>query len=448
LLPALVYGAFAVFGLAVVAVSTQPLHRLWGAWAAGTYCAAALLSLARFRWRRQVVLAVTVAGALIVPLCWLAATGQGMPEVGVVEHSAALLTQHGRPYQSAAQLGADVNGYNPYLPGMTLFGLPHALFGGGVATDPRVWDGIAFVLLFWAALRVAGCGSPVRRTGLLASSPLIAFPLTVSGNDLPVVGLLCLGLALASGAAGSRPVMAGIVLGAASALKATAWPALLVVGVLLAARGRFGAAAAAVLAVVAGPFLLIQPRDLFDNTIAFPLGLTKAHSPAASPLPGHLLAATGQAGHLAVIALMASAALGIGVALLVRPPRTVVAAAGYLALVLTLLFMLAPATRWGYFVYPLGIACWLCLSGLVQPASAWWRQAGEEDLERLRADLPWPGERVVQIADQDQRYDDDRGEQPDHDHVHPGIGQAEQEREADGNRAAADQGDPQECWHA
>ena len=79
------------------------------------------------------------------------------------------------------------------------------------------------------------------------------------------------------------------------------------------------------LAVVVGPILLIQPRDLIANTIDFPLGLTSAHSPAASPLPGHLIAATGAAGHLAVIALMAAGAAAVGI-LLVRarrapPPR-------------------------------------------------------------------------------------------------------------------------------
>ena len=395
LLPALAYGGFCAFALGVVVLSTQPLHRLWGSYAAAAYGCAALLSLTRLRWRRELLLAVTVVGALVAPLCWLAATGQGMPEVGVVAHSAELLVQHGRLYESAAQLGGNVNGYNPYLPGMALFGLPQALLGGGAATDPRVWDGIAFVLLFAGALRVAGVRGPMRRTAVLASSPLIAFPLTVSGNDLPVLGLLCLGLAFAAQRNASRagrtewlarvpwlrpvpgPVLAGVALGAAAALKATAWPALLVVGVLFAVRdgrgavGRFSAAAAAVLALLVGPILIVQPRDLVENTIAFPLGLTKAHSPAASPLPGHLLAATGAAGHLAVIALMVAAAVLVGVALLLRPPRTVVSAAGYLALTLTLLFTLAPATRWGYFVYPLGIGCWLCLSGLVQPRTAW-----------------------------------------------------------------------------
>ena len=361
------YAAFGVFGLAVFLVSDQSPHRLWGACAAAAYGCAALVSLTRLRWRRELALAVAVAGALAVPLCWLAAAGQGMPEVGVVARSAGLLVSHFRPYRSAAQLGADVYGYNPYLPGMTLFGLPRALFGGGAATDPRVWDGLAFAAAFAAALRIAGrtWSASVWRTALLTASPLIAFPLVVSGNDLPVLGLLCLGLAL-----GARP-WAGVALGAAAALKSTAWPALLIVGMLFLVRdgrgaaARFAGAAAAVLAVIVGPVLAIQPRDLITNTIAYPLGLTSAHSPAASPLPGHLIAATGPAGHLTVIALMVAGAAAVGVLLVTRPPRTAAAAGTYLALALTMLFTLAPATRWGYFGYPAGIGCWLWLSSRI-----------------------------------------------------------------------------------
>ena len=387
------YAAFGVFGLAVFLVSDQSPHRLWGACAAAAYSVAALVSLTRLRWRRELALAVAVAGALAVPLCWLAAAGQGMPEVGVVTRSAGLLVSHFRPYRSAAQLGADVYGYNPYLPGMTLFGLPRALFGGSVATDPRVWDGLAFAAAFAAALRIAGrtWSASVSRTALLTASPLIAFPLTVSGNDLPVLGLLCLGLALAarsraalplaghsraahSQAASLRavhPAWAGVALGAAAALKATAWPALLIVGVLFLVRdgrggaARFAGAAVAVLAALVGPVLVIQPRDLITNTIAYPLGLTSAHSPAASPLPGHLIAATGPAGHLAVIALMVAGAAALGILLVTRPPRTAAAAGACLALALTMLFTLAPATRWGYFGYPVGIGCWLWLSSRI-----------------------------------------------------------------------------------
>ena len=193
---AVAYGAFGLFALGVLVVSNQTPHRLWGACAAAAYACAALVSLTRLRWRRELALTAAAAGAVVVPLCWLAATGQAMPEVGVVAHSAELLVKHGRPYESAARLGADVYGYNPYLPGMTLFGLPRALFGSSLLTDPRLWDALAFVAAFWASLRIAGVTTPARRTALLTSSPLIAFPLAVSGNDLPVIGLLCLALSL------------------------------------------------------------------------------------------------------------------------------------------------------------------------------------------------------------------------------------------------------------
>ena len=380
-LPALMYAAFSVFALAVALVSTEPVHRLWGGCAAAGYGCAALASLASARLmpgRRDIAFALAATGALAVPLCWLAATGRGMPEVGVVARSAQLLVAHGRPYQSAAELRANVYGYNPYLPGMTLFGLPRALFGGGLATDPRIWDGMAFVAACTAALRIAGAGviPALRRTVALTGTPLIAFPLAVSGNDLPVIGLICLGLALAARpdrGTVTSPAWTGAVLGAACAMKATGWPALLIVGLLLRSRdgrgaaARFTAAAVVVQAVVVGPFLLVQPADLAVNTIAFPLGLTAARSPAASPLPGHLLAATGQAGHLAVIALLTATVAAAGVLLAARPPRTAAAAGAYLALALTALFTLAPATRWGYFVYPGVIGGFVWLAGLSRP---------------------------------------------------------------------------------
>jgi hypothetical protein len=384
---ALSYLGFGMFGLAVLLLSGEPVHRLWGGCAAVGYACAALVTIVPVRhlppWAAAhavtVALTVAVAGALLVPLCWLAATSQGMPEVWVVARSAESLVLQGRPYQSAAQLGGDVYGYDPYLPGMTLFGLPYALFGDGLGTDPRMWDALAFIAAFAASLYVAGgagtgasgARTAIRRTAILAGSPLVAFPLAVSGNDLPVIALLCLGLALAT-----RPALAGIVIGTAASLKATAWPALLIVAVLFAVRdgrtaaARFTAAAAAMLALMVGPFLLIQPADLISNTISFPLGLTKARSPAASPLPGHLLAATGPLGHRAVIILLAATAVAFLIALAMRPPKTAAGAAVYLALILTTLFTLAPATRWGYFTYPAVILTWLWLSQARVPARA------------------------------------------------------------------------------
>jgi hypothetical protein len=48
--------------------------------------------------------------------------------------------------------------------------------------------------------------------------------------------------------------------------------------------------------------------------------------------------------------------------LVVRPPTDARDAAMRLALGLTAMFTLAPATRWGYFVYPIGLVGWLLLT--------------------------------------------------------------------------------------
>ena len=94
------------------------------------------------------------------------------------------------------------NAYNPYLPVMTLFGLPRAVIGGGALTDPRVWFGVVFLLVFWLALRDGGARHPGRWAILIAASPVIAFELAVGGTDVPMVAFLCLGFALLCGAPG------------------------------------------------------------------------------------------------------------------------------------------------------------------------------------------------------------------------------------------------------
>src|SRR5439155_1373487 len=139
----------------------------------------------------------------------------------------------------------------------------------------------------------------------------IAFALAVGGTDMPVLACLCLGFALLWRR--PRPVLAGLALGAAAAMKATAWPALLVAAVLLVARdGRraavsMAATALVIVAAVVGPVAALGPRSLVQNTIAFPLGLTHVKSDAVSPLPGRLLAETGPTGHLVAVALLALA---------------------------------------------------------------------------------------------------------------------------------------------
>ena len=115
----------------------------------------------------------------------------------------------------------------------------------------------------------------------------------------------------------------------------------------------------------------------------FPLGLTKHKTPAASPLPGHLLAMTGMAGHWAAVGLLVAAGLGFATSLIVRPPANLRAAAWRLALGLTVMFTLAPATRWGYFVYPIGLVGWMFLSRPPPPAPR--KTAGQVRAAQVRA---------------------------------------------------------------
>jgi hypothetical protein len=360
----------ALFGGGVSLFSSDPLHRLWGLSAA---CAYALAALAVLAWRSRasvgvdVALAVTICGAILIPLLWMVVTGHGEPEVGVVANSAQTLIKHGTPYKSPKVLATTTNPnlYNPYLPLMAAFGVPQALFGHGLLTDPRVWFGVVFLVVFACALRIAGARDCVRWALLVTASPIIAFELCVGGTDVPMVAFLCLGFALLWRVQGANPVTAGLALGVASSMKATAWPALVVAFSLLYVRDgpraawRFTAVALAVVAVIVGPFAILKPGSLVKNTILFPLGLASVKSQAASPLLGHVLAATGVVGHTIVVVLLIGSGLAIAVSLVIRPPRDVPAATWRLVIGLTAMFVLAPSTRFGYFIYPAALVLWL-----------------------------------------------------------------------------------------
>jgi hypothetical protein len=365
-----VFTAFAAYAVVMALVTTNPLHRLWGIFAACAYLLAAMAVLGLRSRGLDVALVLSLAGALAVPLGLMAAARMQQPEVRVINKSAVLLVHTGTPYLGPAALAAahSPNTFDPYLPLMTVFGMPRALLGFSVLTDPRIWFGVGFTVLFAAALVTVGARDVVRWTVLLTASPVIAFSLAVGGTDVPVLACMCLGLALLW--RGPHAVLAGLALGVAAAMKATAWPALVVAAALVAARdgrraaGVLSGTALAVFAAIVGPVAILGPRALIQNTITFPLGLTSIKSEAVSPLPGHLLAGMGTTGHLIAVALLALACLGIVVSLVVRPPRTVPAATWRLVIGLSLMFLLAPATRFGYFLYPAGLLAWLGISWL------------------------------------------------------------------------------------
>jgi hypothetical protein len=363
------FAACALYAGGVALFTTNPLHRFWGVAAACAYLAAALVATVwKSRGTVDLALIATFCGAVLVPLVWMAWHGQSQPEVTVVARSADSLIHHGTPYESPKQLAAttDPNAYNPYLPLMALFGLPQALAGQGTLADPRVWFGVVFLIVFAIALRVGGAKDYLRWSLLVTASPVIAFELAVGGTDVPIVAFLCLGFAFLWRARGE--IAAGLALGIASSMKSTAWLALVVAFALLYVRDgqraawRFTVTAIAVMVVCVGPFLVTRPGSLIKNTVLFPLGLASVKSQADSPLLGHLIADTGHLGHAIVVGLLVASGVGVALSLVVRPPKDVPAAVIRLVIGLSLLFILAPSTRFGYFIYPLALVLWLVVT--------------------------------------------------------------------------------------
>jgi hypothetical protein len=396
--------AYAAFGAYAVAAAflSGGRDRVWAIWAACGY-AVALVMLWRWRSRRGRMTAalVSVALAVLAPLLWLSVAYPLEDGMMVIDRSAALLLHHGSPYLAADQVTSWLS-YNPYLPVMTLFGLPSAAGIGGLAGNSGVWIAVGTVIplaaSFWIAVPARGDDPPCpprrgnhRRddallaTAVAVASPVVGLNLAVITTDPPVLALILLALALAGRPEPApRPgrsswitgiTGAGVALGVACDLKSTAWLAVPVLAAMVAARDGARAAwrfvtAVAVTAVVLiaalAPAALTSLREadaLVQNSVLFPLGLTHDKTPAESLLPGHLLTALGPAGHVASVGLLLAAGLGIAISLVIRPPRDVPAAAWRLAVGLTLMFLLGPQVRFGYFIYPLGLVGWLALAG-------------------------------------------------------------------------------------
>ncbi|MFJ3747125.1 glycosyltransferase 87 family protein [Streptomyces albidoflavus] len=358
----------AVWAAAFPVVSSLGPHRVWGASACVGYLCAAVAVLSWRSLGRAVSVWIAGIGAVLVPLMVLVLTGGAQSEVGVVERAGLLTVRQGTPYLADPQAVVEVT---PYLPGMALFGLPGAVVADGweplrYLGDARLWCAAAFLCCLWAAGRVLGGRGTGQLVGAaLIASPVVALPLAVSGVDLPLTGLLCLALALA---ARHRPVAAGLALALACSLKWTAWPALAVVAALLAHRAGLGAAVRGTGVAVAGtvlavlPSALLAPGPLVEQVFAFPTGRGEWETPAASPLPGRLLADLGPFGWYAAMTLLAAGGVAVAVSLWVRPPTGLVPAADRLAVGLCTAFLLAPAGRFGYLALPVLLSVWARLA--------------------------------------------------------------------------------------
>jgi len=371
---AALYGLAAVFALVTALTSTLLPHRAWGAVAAWCYFGAFLvvagqLVLGRPRWRMALAWAVW-AGTALVPLLVEAVqragghAGRAQEEVLVVEHMGERLASTGTPYLGSEAIAAlppaeQLLGYAPYQPGMAVFGLPRAAFGDVWWTDARIWFAAATAAALIAAVRMLPYGgSLVRAVQFATVLPVCALTLATGGDDLPVLALAL--LALACCAAG-RYGAAGLVVGAAAALKLFALPIVVVLAVLALTTGngrRFlpGALGLPVLALL--PAFLVDGDAFVENVIRFPLGHGLVTSPAQSPFPGYLIAQAVPGGRYVAAGLLLAVAAAVAVVLMRRPPRTASTAALFCGYGLLAAILLMPTTRFGYLLYPLALLVW------------------------------------------------------------------------------------------
>ncbi|MEU8166567.1 glycosyltransferase 87 family protein [Micromonospora sp. NPDC049004] len=401
------YAVSAVFAAITALTSTLLPHRAWGAVAAVGYLVATLAVIVQLLLRRRdpatrlaslptrwAVTGLVWASTALLPALWQSverATGRAdraQEEVLVVEQAGTRLLEHGTPYLgrdaiAALPAGEQLLGYTPYQPGMALFGLPRAL-ADTWWTDARVWFAVGTALalaLAVAALRAARgtAGGPLVGAhpsdaallrGVQAATvlPICALTLATGGDDMPVLALCLLALALA---AAGRPGRAGLAVGLAGALKLFAWPIALVLivwGLTRRAGARVAAGAIGLPVAALLPALLVDRDALTENVLRFPLGHGLVTSPAQSPFPGQLIAATLPGGRLIAAALLIAAGVAIAVRLARRPPDTAAATALICGYGLLAAIALMPSTRFGYLLYPLALLTWA--PALRNPATA------------------------------------------------------------------------------
>ena len=385
---AVLYAFSAIFALVLGWTSTQVAQWHWGYLSVGPYALAALVAflLGRLNLRRNtvvrlVLLGLVMMGSVIVPLAletrWRhqdPAMGFAQPEVSVIERSAIYVSEGRDPYRSFEHNGHLVGmvsglpayeSFFPYFPLMSVFGLPSAEthLGSGL-TDARIVMTLMTLLTSSAALLLlkASRDKKIRVAQVLLALPTGALFLSTGGDDMPILALLLLAVALLERRSSNA---AGVSLGIAAAMKLTAWP--LAAGALLVAKTKNGSSAwfkvawwvTAIVFVTVTPFALKAPWAFFSNVFAFPLGLAGVASPAASALPGHILTTWwAPFGHI-----LAPLTLLVGGYFVTRYaqahwPLSLSRLLRILSVAFTVMICVASATRVGYIIYPINFALW------------------------------------------------------------------------------------------
>ncbi|MGO9198841.1 MAG: hypothetical protein ACLQK4_17160 [Acidimicrobiales bacterium] len=407
---ALLYTMAAVFsaGESVLAVTAD--YREWGRIAAVPYLLAAVACEVIYRRRhnrkleaqlaldagdeasssrRLLVLGVLVFVVMLplgLQVTWRADAGpratshnsaQAQPEVAVIERAGDRFDHFADPYLSRPgsvgvsppndHRSVDADSYFPYLPGMVLFGVANAANVPAELNDARLeLAGFTLIVVSLALLLVPSSGRRRWRTfQFLIVLPTGALPIVTGGDDLPVLALLLLGLVFVQR---RQPVAAGLAMGFAGTLKWTAWPLILLAVLCVRdeedrpAMLRYSLAVLLVVVPVVGAGVALGAHAFFENVVLFPLGLTKLHSPAASPLPGQVLVQLFPASKRAITAaLLGSGTVAVLVMLVCYPPRTAYEAARFSGWALAFATIIAPATRFGYLIYPANMLVWAYL---------------------------------------------------------------------------------------
>ena len=203
----------------------------------------------------RLAIAVCVfVGATAVPLAlevvWRSNGDPGshfQPEVATIEKGGQTVAKGKDPYHDVTNSHGKVlyrvpgeptyEGFLPYLPLMTVFGLPSARHHDIVLTDARIFFSLATLALTAVALWLCPADGrrKMRTLQVIAILPTAALPLATGGDDMPIVAFLLLAMVLAQR---RQPFASGVVLGVVSAMKFTAWP--LAALALFAARDRRG----------------------------------------------------------------------------------------------------------------------------------------------------------------------------------------------------------------
>jgi hypothetical protein len=447
---AVLYAGAALFAVITAQGSSISLYRQWGWLAVGPYTLGALASAVAARrarrraaerqagaveptigsgppaWHwttsRTIIFLVVFVGATLAPLAlevlWQTQSGgtsHVQPEALVVEGSGQHLAsgkplyklidgKHERITPPPGQPAYDV--YNPYLPLMSLFGLPSSTKAPRRLTDARVTFSLITMLLVVAALALCRGPTGPRVLSLQAMTvfPTAALPLATGGDDVPIAALLLLGLVLLQR---RRPLAAGIILGIAASMKITAWP-LAALALLVATDGQGKRGRRPSLWVVAGlavvmvpsilPNFIDNPSAFIDNVVRFPLGLAGITSPASSPLLGHAIVSWFPGIHRIFTVVVAAVGGMVLLVVLVRhTPRSAADLSRLLGWVMTIAILVAPATRIGYLLYPVDffIFSWLLRSEDVgSPLRAWDESAAEParhaEISGIAAEPPRP----------------------------------------------------------